>query len=54
MKNSINDLKNNEGFEKYIMELSKGCADLEKNLYGEYQDPTVLKIWYEYINKKDS
>lgn len=36
-------------FEAWILELSNGNADLHKNLYGDYDDPTVLSCLREWL-----
>ena len=32
-------------FEAWISNLSRGCADLHVNIYGDYDDPQVIPYW---------
>lgn len=40
---------NKEKFEAWIMNYSNGCADLHVDLYGEYDDPIVMRYWREWL-----
>ncbi|GKX40453.1 hypothetical protein SOASR014_41920 [Pectobacterium carotovorum subsp. carotovorum] len=32
-------------FEAWIINLSKGCADLHVNILGDYDDPVIISYW---------
>ena len=36
-------------FEAWILELSNGNADLHKDLYGDYDDPAVLRYLRKWL-----
>lgn len=39
---------NREEFEAWIMDYLSGYADLHVDLYGEYDDPIVMRYWREW------